>query len=51
MKLDRVSIGQKKGPSVLPILGAAIVFPLSVLFWILNNFLQIITTNDETEGT
>ncbi|CAG7832486.1 unnamed protein product [Allacma fusca] len=50
MKLDRVGIGEKRGPSVLPILGAAIIFPLSVVFWVVNSVLEIITTDDDTEG-
>jgi len=47
MKYDELKLGKKKNPSVVPLLAASVIFPVSVLFWIANYFLNIISLKDD----
>jgi uncharacterized protein (TIGR00297 family) len=44
MKYEEMKLGDKVTPSLLPIVLMAIIFPTSVIFWVLNFFFGIITT-------
>jgi hypothetical protein len=50
MKYDEVKLGEETRPSLVPILGAAVVFPLSVLFWLSNYCVGVITSSDDDES-
>ena len=50
MKYDEVKLGEEVKPSLVPILGAAIIFPLSVLFWIFNYWVGVISSSGAEEG-
>lgn len=47
MKYDELKLGEKTNPSILPLLAASIIFPVSVLFWVVNYFIQIVSLGDE----
>jgi hypothetical protein len=44
MKLEELKLGKKREPSFLPIAIFAVVFPLSILFWVVNHFFIYLTT-------
>ena len=50
MKIEKVKIGRKESSSFLPILGAAVIFPLTVIFWGFNYVFRVVTVDDEIEG-
>lgn len=46
MKLQEIQIGRKEGPSIIPIVIGALIFPLSTVLWIVNFFFPIVTTSN-----
>ena len=53
MKYDEVKLGEEVKPSLVPLLGAALIFPASVLFWVFNYWVSVITSSvqiDEIDG-
>ncbi|CAL8110544.1 unnamed protein product [Orchesella dallaii] len=53
MKYEEMELGQKTRPSVLPVIAAAVIFPVTVIMWILNHYGGVIESGEgdwEDEG-
>lgn len=53
MKYEEMQMGHKTKPSVLPVIAAAIIFPVTVIFWIINHYGGVIESGEgdwEDEG-
>lgn len=53
MKYEEMQLAQKTKPSVLPVIAAAVIFPVTVIFWGLNHYGGVVESGEgdwEDEG-